>query len=42
MVVPNAQKPLEEGGTRKGIMTQSIRGYLISTSNTNPEIGLMH
>ncbi len=39
MVVPNAQGPLEEGGTRKDIMTQSIWDYLISLSNINPEIG---
>ncbi len=39
MVVPNAQEPLEEGGTRKDILTQFIRGCLILTSNINPEIG---
>jgi hypothetical protein len=39
MFVPNAQEPLEEDGTHKGIMTQSIRDCLIWTSNINPEIG---
>ncbi len=37
MVVPNVQKPLEEGGMHKGILTQFIWDCPISMSNINLE-----